>query len=89
MSELKEVNNRLDNLIAFLREHMVTKQELAELKSELPTKADFSQLQTSVDGIARQYTTMSQELTVIGERTSRMERWITKAAAKIGLDYRP
>lgn len=89
MSDLKEVNNRLDNLITFLRQNMVTKEELAELKSELPTKADFNQLQTSVDGIARHYSTMSQELTVIGERTSRMERWIMKAAAKVGLDYRP
>ena len=89
MSELKEVNTRLDNLITFLREQMVTKQELAELKSELPSRDDFSRLQTSVDGIAREYKTISQELTVVGERTSRMEGWIMKAAAKLGLDYRP
>ena len=89
MSELKEVNDRLDKLTNFISKHMVTKQELSELKAELPTKADFSQLQSSVDGIARDYKTLTQELPVMGHRVSRIESWVTKAAEKIGLPYRP
>ena len=79
----------LDDLKKFLDENMVTKQELQDLREELPTRADFNQLQTSVDGIAKQFLDHKQEQIVGASRASRMEAWIMKAAEKIGLEYKP
>lgn len=84
-----DIKKQFDQLKNFLDEHMVTKSELQDLRDDLPTRKDFSQLQASVDGIAGQYHSHDQELSVLGERSSRMEGWIIKAARKIGLDYRP
>jgi hypothetical protein len=83
------IDQRVDNLKTFLDENMVTKQELSDLRDELPTRAEFSRLQTSVDGIAKQFLDQQQEQTIGSSRTSRMEAWIIKAAAKIGLEYKP
>jgi hypothetical protein len=51
---------------------MVTKQELDDLREELPTRGDFNQLQISVDGIARQFQGQKQEQIIGAERASRM-----------------
>jgi phosphopantetheine adenylyltransferase len=87
--QLNDINERLDKLTDFLRDNMVTKQELQEMRDDLPTRAEFAQLQTSVDGIAKQFKNSEQELLVVGERTARMEKWIQRAADKIGLEYKP
>lgn len=79
--------------MAFLSEHMVTKQELQQelqhLRDELPNREDFALLQTSVDGIAKRFKDTEEELAVTSARTSRMEAWIQKAANIIGVEYRP
>jgi len=59
--ELKDINARLDNLMAFLAENMVTKQELDERLQTLATKQDFHDLLTSVDGIAKRLTKVSYD----------------------------
>jgi predicted nucleic acid-binding Zn-ribbon protein len=87
--QLENINKRLDSLRAFLEKHMVTKQELEDLRAELPMRADFVQLQTSVDSFAKRYKRTDEELQVVGERTSRMEAWIQKAASKVGVEYKP
>jgi hypothetical protein len=88
-SELNEINNDVTDLKKFVQTNMVTKQELDDLREELPTRADFNKLQESVDGIAKQFLDQKQEQTVGGFRTSRMEQWIIKAASKIGVEYKP
>ena len=85
----QETRDAFTALRDFLYKNMVTKDEIDARFESLPTKADINRLQNSVDGIAGQYKTMSQELTVIGHCTSRMEGWIMKAAEKIGLEYSP
>jgi len=83
------IDQRVDNLKTFLDENMVTKQELSDLRDELPTRAEFSRLQTSVDGIAKQFLDQQQEQIIGAQRASRMEAWIIKAATKIGVEYKP
>jgi len=85
----KETSIAFNDLRVFLRNNMVTKQDLQDLRDDLPTKADFNQLLTSVDGIAKRFKDADEELQVGGERSSRMEAWIQKAAPKIGVDYKP
>jgi len=87
--ELEDITKRLDKLTDFLGENMVTKQELEDLRADLPTQAGFHNIQTSVDGIAKRFKDTDQELQVVGERTSRMEASIQKAANKIGVEYKP
>ncbi len=88
-SESSRIENRFDTLMAFLDKHMVTREDFVARFETVPTRQDFNVLQRSVDGIAKSYKDTGQELLVVGERTSRMETWIIKAAAKIGLDYKP
>jgi len=85
----QEINNEFKSLRDFLNKNMVTKQELEDLRVDLPTRADFSKLQTSVDGIAKQFQDQRQEQIVGAARTARMEAWIVNAANKIGLEYKP
>jgi hypothetical protein len=85
----QEIKNEFTALRNFLQENMTTKQDLEELRAELPTRADFNQLQTSVDGIAKQFQDQKQEQVIGAARASRMEAWIIKAATKIGLEYKP
>jgi len=79
----------LDNLKTFVQTNMVTKQELDDLRDELPSRADFNRLQQSVDGIAKQFQEQKQEQIVGASRSKRMEAWIIKAAEKIGVEYKP
>ena len=81
--------DELDSLKSFLQTNLVTKQELDDLREGLPTKADFNRLQQSIDGIAKEFQNQRQELMVGAARSERMESWIIRAAAKIGLEYKP
>jgi hypothetical protein len=85
----QDLNDQIKQLRLFLQQNMITKEEFDQRISELPSKADFHQLQTSVDGIAGQFKERNQERVVAAERSTRMETWIMSAAKKIGLDYRP
>jgi hypothetical protein len=87
--DVQAIDKRVDNFKKFLDENMVTKQELQDLREELPTREDFNQLQVSVDGIAKHFEEQKQEQIIGAERASRMEAWIIKAASKIGLEYKP
>jgi|GEM_PF-6022875 len=81
--ELNEIKSDVTELKKFVQTNMVTKQELDDLREELPTRADFNKLQQSVDGIAKQFQEQRQELVVGAARTERMEAWIIKAAEKM------
>ena len=83
------IDQRVENLTRFLDQNMVTSEEFDNRLDELPTREDFNQLQVSVDGIAQHFEEQKQEQIIGAERASRMEAWITKAAAKIGIEYNP
>lgn len=87
-NELNEIKRDVTDLKKFVQTSMVTKQELDDLREELPTRGDFNQLQISVDGIARQFHEQKQEQIIGGGRASRMEAWIIKAASEIGVEYK-
>lgn len=50
---------------------------------------NFSQLQSSVDGIAKQITTYHQEMISFTHKVDRMEDWIKQASEKLGIPYNP
>ena len=86
---INEINKRLDKLTTFIERNMLTRQEFDDWRAELPTRADFAKLLSSVDGIARSFITTEQELRITSARTLHMEDWIRKAAGKIGIRYNP
>lgn len=51
------IDERLDNLMDFLREHMVTKEDLTTLEdrlgTELASKADLDRLTITVDNLTK------------------------------------
>ena len=72
--------------------NLVTKAEFALLRSDmndnfanLPSKADFSQLLTTVDKLAGEVKTYNEERNVEGARLVRIETWIKKAAEAINI----
>ena len=77
----------LENIGEYLKNIFVTKDEFKTEFEALDEKMD--RLQTSVDGIAKQFQTNNQETIVQKHKVSRLEAWVIKAAAKIGLDYNP
>lgn len=87
--DLKNLNKRLDKLTTFIEQNMLTKQELEDLRSDLPNREDFANLQSSVDGFAKGFLTTEQELRITSARTLHMEDWVRKAAKKIGVIYKP
>jgi len=87
--ELDGVKSDISDLKEFVQANMVTREEFENRLDELPTRADFNQLQISVDGIARQFQEQKQEQIVGASRSKRMEAWIIKAADKIGVEYKP
>jgi hypothetical protein len=87
--DINRISTKVDNLTTFLRQNMVTKQEFDERLSDLPTSEEFNHLQQSGDGIAKQFKDQEQERVVAAGRSTRMEGWITNAAKKISVDYKP
>ena len=52
--------------MTFIQQNVALKDDLQELKKELPGKEDFSQLQTSVDGLAKLTKSLSENLKFLG-----------------------
>jgi predicted nucleic acid-binding Zn-ribbon protein len=87
--EIKNLNERFDTLSTFILDHVATKRDLQDLRKKLPSKDDFSKLQTSVDGVAKSGKDNTDEIKVLGHQISRMEEWIKRAAPKLGVEYKP
>ena len=87
--QLKGLATKTDfeNLKTFIQQNVALKNDLQELKTELPSKENFSQLQTSVDGLAKLTKDYYEEVTVLRGKVERMEKWIQDAALKLGLKY--
>jgi hypothetical protein len=81
--------DELKTLRGFLSEHMLTKTEFAEIRTQLADKNDVNQILTSVDGIAKQMATYNQELPAITHQLQTITDWIREASKKIGVEYRP
>ncbi len=84
-----ELEQRFEKLQAFIIEHIASKQDLLDLKQELPTKVDFQNLQSSVDTIARLQQDNANEIKVLGAQITRLEQWVINAAPKLGVEYKP
>lgn len=76
-----------DNLKTFIQQNVAIKDDIQALKTELPNKENFSQLQTSVDGLAKLTKHYYEEVTVLRGRVERIEKWIQDVALKLGLKY--
>lgn len=78
-------NEDVTKIIEAHKEVFLTKEEAVNLV----TKEDFNTLQTSVDKIAKNLDNYHKELQVYQHRTSTLEDWVTQAAPKVGVDYKP
>ena len=66
-----------------LVEVFATKKEFAEFTDSM--RADFANLQTAIDGYAKRAETIFQELLMLTQRVSRLEKWIQQIAEKTGV----
>ena len=49
----------------------------------------FDRIHNTLDGLSKRIEENTQEITVNGHRTNVIEDWVTEAAPKIGLKYKP
>jgi hypothetical protein len=88
-SQFKKVHERFDKFMDFLREYMPTREEINARFDNVPTKDDFSRLVISIDAYAKLAKDFFQEVKVLQEKVTQMEKWIMAAAAKLGVEYKP
>ena len=74
-----------DKDIQKLIEVFSTKEDLKEAVSNLATKEDITNLQSSVDAYAKKADAYFQEMVMISHKVDRLEKWICEIAKKIGM----
>lgn len=60
-----------------------------EILDEVPSKADFQSLQTSVDSLAKRFDNVEVGLKVTEAKTEKIEHWVVEAAEKAKVPYKP
>ncbi len=88
-SQFDNLNARFDSLKDFLVENFVTRQEFEDRFADLPTKQDFHNLMSTVDGYAKQVKDTGDEIVILGEKANRLETWAKLVANKLGVEYNP
>jgi len=66
-------------------EVFVTKDDLKEAVSNLVTKEEFTNLQSSVDAYAQRADAFFQEMVMLSHQVKRHEKWIHQIAEKLGI----
>lgn len=84
-AELKNLHTKLDGLVKFLHKEMPARQEVFNLLEEKADKSDVNKILTSIDSLAKQVTVYHQEMLVITRRIDRIEAWMKKVEAKVGI----
>ncbi len=87
--QFDKVNTRFDSLQAFMVEHLVTKADLDERIASLPTKEDFQNVITHIDGYSKTVKDVADEVMILGEKANQLEVWAKQAGTKLGADYTP
>lgn len=82
LAQFDKIIARFDNLKDFLIEHFYTKQEIDQKFADVPTKEDFSNLASTVDGYAKQVKDTSQEIIILGEKANRLEAWAKQVSRR-------
>ena len=85
----EKLETKLNEKFRIFTNYFYTKEEIDEKfynKQEMAGK--FSQILTAIDGIAKNTLTHQQEMAALGYRIDKTEKWITKAAPKIGLAFK-
>lgn len=87
LQKINDLSDRFDQLQSFLMEHAVTKQDLQQAIEGLPTKNDFSNLASHIDGYAKNVNDVGKEIVILGEKANRLEAWAKLVAGKLGIEY--
>ena len=74
-----------DKDIQKIIEVFTTRDELKELLSNLVTKEEFSDLQTSVGAYAQKADAYFQEMVMLAHKVDRHEKWFHLIAEKLGI----
>jgi plasmid maintenance system antidote protein VapI len=62
-----------------------TKEDMKEIVENLSTKADFINLQTSVDAYAKKADSYFTEMVALSHKVDRHEKWLHLVADKLGV----
>ncbi len=82
MFTIEQLKQLSDFLIHEFKEVFVTKEDLKVLDIKI------SNLQSTMDGIAKITAKHEDEIPIMGSRVEKVESWVKKAAPTIGLKYK-
>lgn len=77
-----KIDAKLENLSVGFAELKTVKADKTDIES---LKANFNDLQTSVDTYAEKAETVFQELVMFSSQTKRHEKWLVQIAGKLGM----
>ena len=83
----QEISKQLAELKKFIMEHMPTKAELQNLRSELADKNDMDKLYNALDGYAKETRNFNDEKDILKHKVDRMEEWVKEVPNKVGVKY--
>lgn len=83
----KNLEEKVDFLIDFVQTKVVTKDYLDGRLTEKADKSDIVRLTSQIDGLAKQIKDYHQEMIMFTRKVERMESWIKKVSAKVGIPY--
>ncbi len=72
------LEKKVDFLIDFVQTKVATKEKISQLENRLTTQ---------IDGLAKQIKDYHQEMVMFTHKVERMEAWIKKVSAKVGIPY--
>jgi len=87
-SKKDEQLNSILEIVGFIKDNAASKQDLTDLNKridELPTKEDFSELQTAVDSYAKRANDYFEEMLALSHKLDRHEKWIQQLAQKLDI----
>lgn len=87
LTKPKDLEEKVNFIIDFLNNEIVTKDYLDKKLEEKSDKSDINRLTTQIDGLAKLIKDYHQEMVILVHRVERMEMWIKKASVKLGIPY--
>lgn len=85
----QDLKQQLDKIEKFLMEHMVTKEEFSEHKTQVAEiKDSVRKLTDAVEGLATLVKKYTDEHTTLKHQIMVMQDWIRKASEKLGIEFK-
>lgn len=81
------MDNNFQPIFDYIDSHV--EEKISELRAEMATKADIQRILDAIDAFTKQTKDTNDKVTLLENKTERIEHWVIKAADKTGVPYNP